>query len=190
MKHRLFTILSGLSLLAGVAMATMWIKSYFLGDTFGWGTSTTQKMVFQRYEVSSLNGSLSFGGFEMRFDDSGMGPFEHPGWFWWSNMSTIGHRGWFTSRSLWTRMGFDVYKLVTVGRGGKWTDWGVVMPFWLVIPSLGVLPAVCGFRIYRRQQDLRRSKLGHCVRCGYDLRATPGRCPECGTAVAAMRKEV
>jgi hypothetical protein len=46
-----------------------------------------------------------------------------------------------------------------------------------------VLPAVW-LRSALRDGHRRRAKL--CINCGYDLRATPERCPECGTIPAKL----
>jgi hypothetical protein len=50
----------------------------------------------------------------------------------------------------------------------------VIIPYWsfLTIPLVMCIPAV---RRYRRRHH------GLCVVCGYDLRFSPDRCPECGT---------
>ena len=53
------------------------------------------------------------------------------------------------------------------------------IPDWFVLAVLGILPMASGsVRLLRRN---RRSHLSLCCACGYDLRATPDRCPECGT---------
>ena len=58
------------------------------------------------------------------------------------------------------------------------------VPAWLAALALAVLPAWWCRRWWRLRTGRRRRSEGHCATCGYDLRATPGRCPECG-AVAA-----
>jgi hypothetical protein len=58
----------------------------------------------------------------------------------------------------------------------------VGVPLWMIAVFTGLPPGTMVFRRYRRIARLRRrSRLGLCRDCGYDLRGAPGRCPECGS---------
>jgi hypothetical protein len=55
---------------------------------------------------------------------------------------------------------------------------GAAVPLWLLVTTFSILPSVfLASGIRRKRQP------GFCRKCGYDLRATPDRCPECGTLV-------
>jgi hypothetical protein len=54
-----------------------------------------------------------------------------------------------------------------------------------VLVYLLLVAAITTFVVRRYQRRIRQLSMEHvCRLCGYDLRATPDRCPECGTIAA------
>jgi hypothetical protein len=59
---------------------------------------------------------------------------------------------------------------------------GAQVPVWHFIVVFAVLPA-CWLAVHLsdRRRDRRYRRAGLCRSCGYNLRATAGQCPECGS---------
>ena len=89
----------------------------------------------------------------------------------------------------WERWGFGyargTFPAFGIGRppdSPDATSTALVIPHWSIVLSTAALPLKRAVHALRRR---RRYRAGLCLACGYDLRASPERCPECGPGSGA-----
>jgi hypothetical protein len=181
MKRRAFTILSVLSLMLCVATCVLWGRSHALSEMLLW----------QRVNgcgwVQAASGYLVVG---LAVADCSGQPAESYGLKYSRERASRPVNGLVfleheprDTESNWNWGGFSWYEL----RQASGPVYAVaVAPFWSIALATAVVPLG-----WARSRIRRRVQGGHCAACGYDLRATPGRCPECGmeTKIVAANGE-
>jgi len=66
------------------------------------------------------------------------------------------------------------------GPSGSYTGGRASASSWALVLVSGAWPATSIVLLMRRTRRRRLARAGCCAKCGYDLRASPDRCPECG----------
>ena len=183
MKRRLLNLLTALSLLLCVAVCVLWVRSYWLTDQVCWWRVGASRCVgtAQGYVVLQLNAGVTPGrpAGHVGFQYLRMQPYTAPHAPVAYGYVEPGDR--FVSRELG---GAGWYAVRNRNRVRSATG---VAPLWAIAAAAAVLPLAWTVRLLRFALGARgrRERLGLRPSCGYDLRATPGRCPECGTDTIA-----
>ena len=91
-------------------------------------------------------------------------------------------------RTWYQKLGFNARTMSrsSMNRAGdveRLSEWAVRVPHWALLLTTAA-PAVVGFGLVARAVRRWRRNRGQCESCGYDLRATKDRCPECGASPA------
>jgi hypothetical protein len=174
MRRRLFTILSALSMLLCVTTGAWWVRSFYVSDTIGRfrQPDETCALFTECGSVLYVEHHSASSSYDYYFARRGL-PVDRAR----------------TVKPLFPGMGYEKRRVLDFwNRPASMTlfrvSFGYVVLATLLFPSY-----VGGLKMWRRVIEVRRRHVGSCVTCGYDLRGTPERCPECGTAPAGDARE-
>jgi hypothetical protein len=186
MKHRLFTFASAMSLILCVATVALCVRSYWVEDTVGWCSGRIE-LGPKKYRgtwrgLLSSSGRLSIGHDIRNAFKPVLLPQVPRGWWHESRSSPESYHR--LPHSIWGRLGFcrtqwtdtDSY-IFSLEQVNYWC------PHWALALPLALSPAWWAIQYVRHRN---RARAAICQTCGYDLRATPDLCPECGTPVAKV----
>jgi hypothetical protein len=176
LKRRLFNVLVAMSTALFAATATLWVPSYIAPSPINGPPPPG------RVRLASVRGRLEW----LQWPPSGTSivgptfvsnPDPRSAWesrfpghvFGIGNVFSICHGPIFT---------FDINSTPTIVGNGL----SGFLSYWAALLVFSVLPCwwLVAWQRHRRRELI---LAGRCLRCGYDLRATPQRCPECGLLV-------
>jgi hypothetical protein len=176
LRRRWFKVASALSLALFAATVVLWARSYWAWDVVQWTFAghpgelyaSQGRVTYHRQDLAS---------FLVRPD--------RPRWHWHHEasppQSNDGPAFGIPPEVGWWWRGFGWTSLSTAG--GLAVHRFAYAPHWALAALFLALPLA-----WLASRRRRRSRHEMCAACGYDLRATPDRCPECG-AVPQARTE-
>jgi hypothetical protein len=189
MRRRLFGILAAVSLALALAAAALWVRSYSGTDYLQRSTSGPNQPFAFTHTIRGINWTHG----EVRLVQGAVTNYPPPSmvaaannpeapqahWWGWGRLGKR-HLFWETPapQSWWNRLGFYAAQTGWESSFASESQEWVAMPAWLPVLAFLILPVVW---ILRWRAARRRASAGLCETCGYDLRGTPERCPECGT---------
>jgi hypothetical protein len=191
MLRRAFTLASAGSLVLGLATCALWVRSYYATDK----VLDLALPHTGRWDLESEQGRVWVGEARRRIE-------------WNLYRVEMGRRSAVLRRVSAELSAVSVDSVewrpksreaLAAARSAR--DWQVTCPVFKAyamsrVPTGHVAAAaavppgawVAGWLLRRRRRRLRVAR-GQCLACGYDLRATPDRCPDCGLmALPADRK--
>jgi hypothetical protein len=180
MRRWVFRIVSALSLALCLATVVLWVRNSTTGTAFGYEVDTLihdpgpgpglPRIVRKSYYLSIDRRAIAYAVY--REDLYG----KPHGWRFFHNGYPTGGSNEITPEVEF--LGFAYASVeYQLARPETWREWTV--PFWALILAFAFPPTLVVRSIVRKH---RRQRRGWCPSCGYDLRATPDRCPECGAA--------
>jgi hypothetical protein len=152
-------------LLLAVLTALAWRRSYFVGDTWTLRRDIVLPTTYHRFFTTI---EISEGAVEGTFESGISAPLVYRG-------ITYHAETYHPKEPRINRPPTGEFTSMQVGGFIPFRATLIHIPFWQPV-LLFLLLAVSS----RKRTPL----AGTCVECGYDLRATPDRCPECGTVPA------
>jgi hypothetical protein len=194
-RRKLFTLAAGASAVLCIAVCVLWVRGYFAADRLFWqGWEDEGDRSYWRQDlILSGRGSVGMNrivqsgpreSYRMAIDRmlarNQMLARSGPVHFHDTLPAAYPDFHFGDDDPVWGGFKRRVHSYMEAGRTRPKTyGWEVVVPYWALFAATAALPLAWGWRWRRRRRLI---AVGHCVACGYDLRATPDRCPECGTA--------